>query len=240
MADDATCPNDSEVCCLEKEIAQECSEYKKDGFKCAATCFDMAQDIPKENDRISTILPFLPTLAKCPHGNKCCKRTEPPQPGKTDKACEQSGPGYKCTDFDLCNADTILEKDVKSTADLLFEGPNLIETNPFGGITINTALSPCDSPQKVCCQPNPIGKKPLPPPEPYTGCGVHNPQGLKRGGVAVKYEPSTGKQVTSQEGEWPHTCLILMIDNEGLQETLVGGASLIAPKVAITAAHIIR
>jgi len=63
---------------------------------------------------------------------------------------------------------------------------------------------------------------------------------LKRGGVAVQYEPSTGKQITSQEGEWPHTCLILMIDNERLQETLVGGASLIAPKVAVTAAHIIK
>jgi hypothetical protein len=200
----------------------------------------MAQDLPKENDRKSTILPFLPKLAKCSNGNICCKRTKPLQPGKTNDTCEQSGAGYKCTDFDLCNAETILEKDVESTADMLFEGPNLIETNPFGGITINTALSPCNNPQKVCCQPNPISKKPITPPEPYTSCGVHNPQGLKRGGVAVKYEPSTGKQVTSQEGEWPHTCLILMIDNGGLQETLIGGASLIAPKVAVTAAHKIR
>ena len=240
MADAATCPNDSEVCCLEIEIAQECSDYKKDGFKCARACFDTAQDIPEENNRISTILPFLPKLAKCPQGNICCKRAEPPKVTKTKTTCEESGPGYICTDFNLCNPDTILEKDVEATADLLFQGSNLIERNPFGGISINTAKSPCDNPQKVCCQPNPVGTKPLPTPEPYTSCGIHTPQGLDRGGVAIRFEPSTNKKVTSQEGEWPHTCLILMVDYDGLQETLVGGASLIAPKVAVTAAHIIR
>ena len=138
--------------------------------------------------------------------------------GPQSKASVIFGPGHPSLCVNSCNADTILEKDLKSTADELFEGPNLIETNPFGGMTINTALSPCDGPQKVCCQPNPINKRPLSPPEPYTGCGVHNPQGLKRGGVAVRYEPSTGKEVTSQEGEWPHTCLILKIENGGLQE----------------------
>merc|ERR1719507_1490332 len=44
-------------------------------------------------------------------------------------------------------------KKVTSTADLLFEEMNLIEANPSGGLTINTAKSPCKSPTKVCCQP---------------------------------------------------------------------------------------
>ena len=67
--------------------------------------------------------------------------------------CESSGPGYECADFDTCNPKTFLAKKVTSTADLLFEEMNLIEANPLGGLTINTAKSPCKSPTKVCCQP---------------------------------------------------------------------------------------
>ena len=72
-------------------------------------------------------------------------------------------------------------------------------------------------------------------------CGVHNRFGLKRHRVGdINYTHANGKPVTSQEGEWPHSCLILKIENGGLELRLVGGASLIAPKVVLTAAHIIR
>ena len=45
--------------------------------------------------------------------------------------------------------------------------------------------------------------------------------------------------IDTKLGEWPHTCLILKIEEDGVGERLVGGASLIAPKVIITAAHIV-
>ena len=63
-------------------------------------------------------------------------------------------------------------------------------------------------------------------------CGIHNPNGISNNGITVKIQG-----ISSQEGEWPHTCLILKVDEQGLSKELVGGASLIAPKVIITAAH---
>ena len=57
-------------------------------------------------------------------------------------------------------------------------------------------------------------------------CGIHNPNGVKQFGVAA-LTPG----VSSQEGEWPHACLIFSND------VIIGGASLIASKVLITAAH---
>ena len=50
-------------------------------------------------------------------------------------------------------------------------------------------------------------KVPLPP----VKCGVHNRFGLKRGLVSNQH--FNGKPVTSREGEWPHSCLILKIEN---------------------------
>jgi len=277
-ADEAKCDNDSDICCSEKEITQECSDYAQDGYKCVSTCYDMPQDFPPPDQRKTIISPFLPKEAKCDRRGPsiCCRRTEPLSVNVTEVDCESSGPGYECADFDTCNPKTFLAKKVTSTADLLFEEMNLIEANPSGGLTINTAKSPCKSPTKVCCQPlaasgpttrgptsspkpvdvvpslepvvNPKPKNMAdtlddlfgtntdpPPPEKYTNCGVHNRAGLKRGGVSVSFEHSNGKPVTSQEGEWPHTCLIL----ESESERLVGGASLIAPKIVVTAAHII-
>ena len=99
---------------------------------------------------------FLPKEAKCDRRGPsiCCRRTEPLPVNVTDAVdCESSGPGYECADFDTCNPKTFLAKKVTSTADLLFEEMNLIEANPSGGLTINTAKSPCKSPTKVCCQP---------------------------------------------------------------------------------------
>jgi hypothetical protein len=40
--------------------------------------------------------------------------------------------------------------------------------------------------------------------------------------------------ISSQEGEWPHACLIFHKDK------VIGGASLITPKVLVTAAHILE
>ena len=72
-------------------------------------------------------------------------------------------------------------------------------------------------------------------------CGRHNPDGVRVKVAAIE---------TTQFGEWPSMCLMLRsgfssIDqrNSGtsttqrFQESFLGGASLIAPGIAITAAH---
>ena len=53
--------------------------------------------------------------------------------------------------------------------------------------------------------------------------------------------------ISTQEGEWPHVCIILHNkDNLPLptiimnEETIIGEASLIAPKVLLTAAHLLQ
>ena len=61
---------------------------------------------------------------------------------------------------------------------------------------------------------------------PRIECGVHNENGITQHGVTL-----ANLKVSSQEGEWPHACLIF---HKG---TFIGGASLIAPKILVTAAH---
>ena len=61
-ADEAKCDNDSDICCSEKEITQECSDYALDGYKCASTCYDVPQDFPSPDERKTIISPFLPKV----------------------------------------------------------------------------------------------------------------------------------------------------------------------------------
>ena len=60
-------------------------------------------------------------------------------------------------------------------------------------------------------------------------CGLHNPEGIHKDGSKKKM----GRRPT-HEGEWPHTCVILHKN----KEIIIGEASLIAPKVLLTAAHL--
>ena len=62
-------------------------------------------------------------------------------------------------------------------------------------------------------------------------------EGLKKN---LNWHQTLGEDVTSQPGEWPHTCVVLEKNNEDLSLNLLGGASLIAPKVVVTAAHILE
>ena len=110
-ADDATCPNESDVCCSNEEIVHDCSEYKADGYKCLKACFDTPQDFVPENERKSKISPYLPNEAKCPQrGRKCCKRAkkliEKFMPENAQQ-CEDASPGYKCLDFENCDPNKI-------------------------------------------------------------------------------------------------------------------------------------
>ena len=61
-ADEAKCDNDSDICCSEKEITQECSDYAQDGYKCASTCYDVPQDFPSKDERKTIISPYLPKV----------------------------------------------------------------------------------------------------------------------------------------------------------------------------------
>ena len=63
-ADEAKCDNDSDVCCSEKEITQECSDYAQDGYKCVSTCYDVPQDFPSKDERKTIISPYLPKVLK--------------------------------------------------------------------------------------------------------------------------------------------------------------------------------
>ena len=245
IADEATCPNDSDVCCARKEIVNDCSDYKEDGYKCVKICHDGPQDFVPESKRKSKAKPYTPKESKCPSNEICCRKGKRSQitPGDsprfalpTTKCSDQEG--YKCLEFDQCSDKfAVKESDVdpifqNTTSEITIDlRSNLINLNSAGGITIDLSKSPCKSPNKVCCQPK-IG--PSPPPEPApVKCGVHNVNGLKRGGIPVRYVNSNAP-FPSQQGEWPHTCIILK-DSE-----LLGGASLIAPKIVVTAAHIIR
>ena len=57
-------------------------------------------------------------------------------------------------------------------------------------------------------------------------CGKHNENGSADNRIQIKVPG-----ISSQEGEWPHMCLIFENGD------IIGGASLIAPKVLVTAAH---
>ena len=61
-------------------------------------------------------------------------------------------------------------------------------------------------------------------------CGVHTPEGLGFAKIQGKL---------TQEGEWPHTCLLFRLDGGANFATpeIFGGASLIAAGVLVTAAH---
>ena len=71
----------------------------------------------------------------------------------------------------------------------------------------------------------------IPEPEvwPIIECGIHNEYGVSQNDVKQRI-----RGISSQEGEWPHACIIF---HKG---QLIGGASLIAPKVLVTAAHILE
>ena len=64
---------------------------------------------------------------------------------------------------------------------------------------------------------------------PIIKCGEHNENGLRIGGIFMP-----NQDLPTQEGEWPHVCLIFE------NRKIIGSASLIAPKVLVTAAHLLE
>ena len=84
-----------------------------------------------------------------------------------------------------------------------------------------------DGTNQVCC----YKKKKLFTPK----CGRHNKVWIRVAGLGS--DPETGISDT-EFGEWPHVCLLFKTNRERTGfETFIGGASLIAPGVLVTAAH---
>ena len=127
----------------------------------------------------------------------------------------------------------------------------------FVGVGIDKKASKCNGDLEVCCDERdiliPAPRKPVKPRRPNGGgggrqskskCGVHNPDGIE---IRVANQVSS---TFTQFGEWPHMCMILRVSRRKtggpdgsfaspgfFQESLVGGASLIAPGIVLTAAH---
>jgi len=68
-------------------------------------------------------------------------------------------------------------------------------------------------------------------------CGRHN-----QGGIGVRIQNLDKFAGSTQFGEWPHMCAILQLSQVGGREVnlYVGGASLIAPGILLTAAHVVN
>lgn len=126
-------------------------------------------------------------------------------------------------------------------------------------IEINPSASKCKSDLEVCCKPKSsaegaqlkssnIGplddnvKQKLEYPDDFASrCGRHNLDGID-----IRIIDSKEGNGTTQVGEWPHMCIIFYRDGEdtdftprveGDLDTFIGGASLIAPGIVMTAAH---
>jgi len=150
----------------------------------------------------------------------CCEKTPPPPP------CECSSlAGMECVKPDQCGVATQETSSFVIKQVLGFsscQGPNQA-TCPIAG--------------EICCKPKTTAQipdknsAPQSTPRPTLKCGIHHAEGLE----FTAKNPSNGKANT-HAGEWPHSCLLLDT-SKNKQGDFVGGATLIAPGVIITAAH---
>ena len=123
----------------------------------------------------------------------------------------------------------------------------------LGGAGIDHNISLCLGDDEICCSParriidreGPINvgsQTPLPKvkpqvivSEPYKPkCGQHNIDG-----VGVRISNPQDMEFATQFGEWPHVCMIMRKNTAGI-DAFLGGASLIAPGIVVTAAHKVK
>ena len=121
----------------------------------------------------------------------------------------------------------------------------------LAGAGIDHNISLCLGDDEICCSParripvEPINvdpkipNPPLPPkvikPEPYKPkCGQHNEDG-----IGVRISNPQDMEFATQFGEWPHVCMIMRKNTAG-SDAFLGGASLIAPGIVVTAAHKVK
>ena len=145
---------------------------------------------------------------------------------KSENCIDYEDQGYECVPVLRCLNGTIISNN------------NTLQIAPRGGWLVlnNPSASKCPTHLQVCCyNPNP---KPAPTPPPKTGytpqCGQRHTRGL---GIQLKGLSNREAQI----GEWPHMCAImkapLVLQPRAQFRTIIGGASLIAPGIVVTAAH---
>merc|ERR1712176_952365 len=123
--------------------------------------------------------------------------------------------------LDQCDPNTLATVDSNSVAvkqeneqsmendeilDTLFGETTQLVTQWKSGIAINSNLVPCIHPQLVCCKPSQQGNTAIPEAIenwPIIECGIHNENGISQKDVTQRIGG-----ISSQEGEWPHACII--------------------------------
>jgi len=214
---EATC-DDGETCCHSSWVEQpRCKTYKDDGFSCAKDGHCLDYLFPDLEDAIGR-------RGKCGSARRkrvCCINKKPVEEVKEGTCGDHAG--YKCEPIPNCKLDQPVLKNAAS---------DLIKFISYDKHELDNTISMCDEDDRICCKPKITVTEPDPPPvdpkpTPFVSkCGTHNPTGL---GTEAKV-PQDGEKSTSF-GEWPFVCLLYQNDN------LLGGASLIAPGVVLTAAH---
>jgi hypothetical protein len=221
QAEKATCDG-GEVCCHLSNFEvfeEECGE--SDGeFSCTpkSECFDDAFPDNVKNSRLR--------FGYCRGFNDvCCKHKKPEE--EVDQNDCTSIRGYKCRSLPTCK---LTEPVRKSENNRLFT-VSATDGCKSGTVSLDNTINKCEKQDEICCK----GTRPDDPRDPrepdiLPACGRHNPNGL-----GLKSMEPIDKERSTQFGEWPFTCLVY-----GKDESLLGGASLIAPGIALTAVHILE
>jgi hypothetical protein len=164
--------------------------------------------------------------------------------------CEETS-GYKCIAATVSKTQIV---DLKKTTNLtklnydtqkcdgdilksIDTEEDILDIRGFGQVlAINPEGSLCAGDIEVCCKLKPTkpGGTKLEPKkelEYVPKCGRHNPEGID-----ILVTKPQDKHTATQFGEWPHACILYKVDSKK-DDLFIGGASLIAPGVVITAAH---
>ena len=160
----------------------------------------------------------------------CCANIKPIVDNGKEETCKDH-PGKECLPLNKCELGSTILKNSDSSSLL-----DIDKENGIVGLDANANL--CEIDNNVCCTRK---ETPAPPTmtkdKPYQPkCGQHRPKGF---GLRI-FNPLEGKEAT-HFGEWPHACIIYQ-KTPGKRDDakFLGGASLIAPGIVITATHKIR
>jgi len=166
-------------------------------------------------------------LAKCDRADQVCCLNVLQEPIIEEK-CSDS-PGYKCLSVTKCNLD---EPVAQKTAP---RGITALDIRSGGFLDIDHLFSLCQGDDEICCEPeNQIEEKPkfvIKGEKHQPQCGRHNVNG-----IGVRVLSQQDGDFATQFGEWPHVCILMKIVTGG-EDEFIGGASLIASGIVITAAH---
>merc|ERR1712226_1277994 len=224
--------------------ARTCSSHARDGFKCVdeTKCLDQVfinsdEGLKVGQRRSKRQARYEPHKATCPASRSskqvCCSNI------KTETIYEEKcsdSAGYECLPITKCNLKEPVAQAESESEVLDIRG---------AGVGIDHNISLCLGDDEICCSParripiepintdqNQIPDPKVIKPEPYKPkCGQHNEDG-----IGVRISNPQDMEFATQFGEWPHVCMIMKKNTAGT-DAFLGGASLIAPGIVVTAAH---